>query len=1253
MRSNVCLAIYFLLLSLLLSLSGKSVVAQNNIAPDATLGSERSRIVPDAEDMLRDVIQGGARRGGNLFHSFRDFNIGTGRAAYFANPAGVENILGRVTGSNLSEIDGTLGVLGNANFFLINPNGILFGQNARLDVSGSFLASTAESFRFGGDGEFSAQGRPGGELLSVNVPQGLQWGERSAPITTQGSNLSVQEGNSLALAGGDTRLEDSRLEAPGGRVELSGVAPGSLIEFGSNGGSITPENIAQADVTLTNSAVDVVSSIGGTIAINAENVELLEGSSLLAGSEGIIQAQSGDIFINAADTVSLNQGSNIENNSGGKGDAGNVEIEARSLILNGSILSASTFGEGNAGTVRVNAKDSVLLEGESAQGLISAIASLVFAPGAQGNSGGVEIATKSLILKDGANLSANTFGQGDAGAVKVTAQDSVILEGESSQGGPSSISSQVTPDAQGNAGGVEIEAQSLILKDGAFLSTSTLGDGNAGTITVNTKDSVLIEGEDSQGRLSNINSAVASDAQGNSGGVEIEAQSLILKDGAFLSANTFGEGNAGTVKLKAQDSVILEGESSQERPSEIVSQVGPDAQGDSGGVEIEAQSLILKDGASLSVSTLGEGNAGTVTVNAQDSVLIEGEDSQGRSTSAIASQVGPDAQGSAGDVEIEAQSLILKDGAFLSANTFGEGDAGNIRVNAQDSVLIEGEDSQGRTSEIASGAFSDGQGNAGDIEIEAQSLILKDGASLSANTGGQGDAGNIRVNAKDSVLIEGEDSQGRSTSAIASQVGPDAQGDAGGIEIEAQSLILKDGASLSASTGGEGDAGNIRVNAKDSVLIEGDTSFVATQVAPDAQGNAGGVEIEAQSFILKDGAFVSASTFGQGKAGTVKINAKDSILIEGEDSQGRISGIDSLVAPDAQGNAGDVEIEAQSLILKDGALLTTTTLGEGNAGNIIVQVQDVINLSGEDTGIFANTTRGSTGNGGSIFIDPISISISDGAEIAVSSDGTGQGGEIRLEAGSLTLDRGTISAETVSNLGGNIDLDINNLLLLRNNSLITATAGTNQGGGDGGNINISSPILFAFPQGNSDIAANAFEGQGGNIDIASQGVFGIAFRDSQSPVTNDITASSEFGTEGSVTFNTPETDPNSGLINLPVQPTETKVAQTCSSGGPQAQNEFVNTGRGGVPATAQESLNNDNIDGTWVSLNPQETETQASQASQKIESEPKSKGSSSRQATAPDPIVEARGWVTRHDGNLMLTAPEPPPESPSWHTASC
>ncbi|MCC5636380.1 filamentous hemagglutinin N-terminal domain-containing protein [Nostoc sp. CHAB 5844] len=208
-------------------------------------------------------ITGGTRAGGNLFHSFREFSVPTGGEAFFNNAVDIQNIISRVTGGSISNIDGSIRSHGTANLFLINPSGIVFGQNARLNVGGSFVASTANAVEFGSQGVFSATNPEAPPLLTVN-PSALLFSQISGGRIENRGGLNITDGRSLLLVGGEVFLDGGYVNALGGRVELAGIrSPGTVgLNVNDNNLSLSvSEGVPRANVSLTNHASVQVASI--------------------------------------------------------------------------------------------------------------------------------------------------------------------------------------------------------------------------------------------------------------------------------------------------------------------------------------------------------------------------------------------------------------------------------------------------------------------------------------------------------------------------------------------------------------------------------------------------------------------------------------------------------------------------------------------------------------------------------------------------------------------------------------------------------------------------------------------------------------------------------------------------------------------------------------------------------------------------------------------------------------------------------
>ena len=728
------------------SLLGWSEGAIAQLIPDQTLGSNASIVSPFSATI--DRIDGGATRGINLFHSFREFNIGEGRSAYFVlQDAVLKNVFARVTGSNRSEILGTLGVSGgNANLFLINPNGILFGPNSSLDVGGSFAVTTANAIEFGDRGVFSATNPANPSLLTVDpsvylfsqVPTGIIVNRSVASNV----GLQVPNGQSLTLLGGDVLLEGGRLRASGGRVDVGAVASPGRVEILPSGMLFFAPGLTQGTVILTDGGrVDVMLNNGGDIDITARDIRLAGGSVLLGGistAGGTELSRAGDIRMTATGTISLDEASRVQNAVAPRvtGSAGNVQIMANVLkVTGGAGINATTFGFGNAGNIVISVRDRVLFQNSSVA--LSSVAAT-----GTGKGGNVEISSGSLEMRDGAQLVANTRGQGDAGNIVISVRDRVLFQGISRKGAnPSAAISRVEATGKGKGGNVEISSGSLEVRDGALLLANTLGAGDAGNVLINVRDSILFQ--NSSAALSNVEVT----GKGKGGNVEILSGSLEMLDGAQLVASTLGTGNAGNVVINTHDRVLFQ------RSSAALSNVLATGKGKGGNVEISSGSLEVRDGAQLVANTGGEGNAGNVVLNVRDRILFQ--------NGAAFSSVEMTGKGKSGNLEISSRNLEVRDGSALITSTFGRGDAGNVVINVQDRVLLDGiAPNDGRSSAIftnngTSNTQFIGTGAGGNVLLTTSQLEISNGAVINARTVNDKPGGNIGLNLSQLNLLNG------------------------------------------------------------------------------------------------------------------------------------------------------------------------------------------------------------------------------------------------------------------------------------------------------------------------------------------------------------------------------------------------------------------------------------------------------------------------------------------------------------------
>jgi filamentous hemagglutinin family protein len=755
--------------------------AKSQIVPDRTLPIN-STVELQGE---ANLIQGGTTAGGNLFHSFEQFSIPAGMAAYFNNAQNIQNIIARVTGGSISNIDGLIKANGTANLFLINPNGIIFGANARLNLGGSFIGTTANSIKFADGTEFSAVNPQIAPLLTINVPIGLQMGANPSPILLQGSGhnytlgniaqvqrenspqgLAVQPGRTLAFVGGEIRLEGGTLQAPAGQIELGGYSQTGIITLNSNGSLSFADSAERADVAIANrSRLNVRTDGGGSININARNLAITSGSILEAGiaeNLGSPGAIAGNIEINATGKVAIAGASlspqefftAIINDVGmqGIGNSGEINITTNFFeVRDGAVLITSTRGVGNPGSININVSDVVYFTGQRpflnkntdiySSGAFSRVEST-----GTGQGGNININTGSLFVTDGAVLTASTLGKGSAGNININVRDRVLFDGEGANQFSSGAFSRVRQLAVGQGGNINIAARLLEVRNGALVTTSTNGEGNGGNIWINTVDGVTLSGFGVyDGFSSGLFSQTERLASGRGGNIIVNTNVLRLQNGSVINAATIRDTNGGNVTINVNTFEAING-------GQVFTTTG--SGGKAGDIRINASARIIISGSDPTFTN-------RLTQFGAENVAGVGANSGLFANTAI------DSKGAGGNLTIETGQLQLQAEAKISVSADGEGAAGDLNITANSIEL----DNSSLNAETQAGNF-------GNIGLRSRNLILRDGSAIATNGRTSSTGGNITINTGVLAALENSDITANAE-----------RGDGGRVQINSQAIF--------------------------------------------------------------------------------------------------------------------------------------------------------------------------------------------------------------------------------------------------------------------------------------------------------------------------------------------------------------------------------------------------------------------------------------------------------------------------------
>ncbi len=654
-------------------------IATAQISSDGTLST-----TVNSDDGLNFLIESGVRTNDHLFHSFSEFSVPSNGSAFFNNAADIVNIFSRVTGGNISNIDGLIRANGNANLFLINPAGIIFGNNASLAIGGSFFATTAESVVFGNGMEFSATEPNQAPLLTINITPGLQMGTNPGTITVNGpgetlngsiftsfdrtnleSQLQVEPGNTLALVGGEISLRGGLLSAEGGQIEIAAVGSNNssgmvpLTPVGSGWDLDLSQVSNLGNIQLTQSALlDTSGDTAGSIRLRGATITVGDNSIVLTQNEG--SQNAGNTILHGTETVTIGENDAngsintfVANLTRSSGDGGDLEIITKNLnVFGGATVLINAFDSGAPGNINIVASEAVDMIGFSRDDK-SIINSGTFSDASDAaKAGDLTISTNQIRIAL-ADMVAYTSGEGDGGNLTLNATESIEIVGVIPGVNFETIVS-VSSFGEGNGGNIEINTERFLIQDGTVIAAAALSSGDAGTITINASESVTV--------LDTLPTRFTT----------TQISSTVFRPGSrfqtLFDLDPIPTANAGDITINTSELTLSGDPDTQDATIRVTNE----GFGDGGTLVIKADTIKLNYGASITSSTFS-GEGGDITLDIKNSLRL-------RNGSTITAEADNDGDG--GNITIESGVVALIEGSLINANA-NRGNGGNISITTQ------------------------------------------------------------------------------------------------------------------------------------------------------------------------------------------------------------------------------------------------------------------------------------------------------------------------------------------------------------------------------------------------------------------------------------------------------------------------------------------------------------------------------------------------------------------------------------------
>ncbi|MBC1218781.1 filamentous hemagglutinin N-terminal domain-containing protein [Nostoc sp. UCD121] len=1126
--------------------SGNSAIAQ--IVPDRTLGAESSVVTPniDIKGVSSDRIDGGAIRGSGLFHSFQEFNVREGRGAYFSNPAGIDNIFGRVIGSNASNIDGRIGVLGNANLFLLNPNGILFGPNASLDIPGSFLGSTANNLKFGDGKEFSATNPTAPPLLSVSVPLGVQFNQGQPSAIANFGNLSV--GQNLSLFGG-TVVSTGQLSAPKGQIAVAAVPDDSMVNLNASGqflnidtsSSVGAGNSASLAELLT--TVDERSRLGltvnsnGQVELSGSGLSVVDGdvvaknitaqTATLTAYQNLTLVESqigtnGDLNLLAGDTVRVRD--SVANPFVAQA-GGNLTIQGNHgidiLALNHSqtpFVSAGNLSLASDGNISGDARFysggrfSILnLVGQPGNfvslydPIISANGDIEF-----GNYSGPALKVESTGRIIGGNITitdSDEFAPNPTNPIPRYPNDVELLRNSRTvilRAGLNSLDYAVNiPTIEAGTNFNPSDASPLTpgsIQVGNIDTSSR--EGNAGSIILSTIFSA--NGSISTG---SINSRVEGNNVGRAGDITLEASGTITTGGSVNSDVAPGSrGRAGDITLTSRN-----GEIDTSRGN-IVSTTGNER---GGAISFEAFGNITTAGVSSFIGAGGDGDGGNITLTSRNGSI----NTRGKIVSST-----PD--GNSGNIDLQANGNITIENEIASRILeagAGTGRAGTIDIISDTgNINLVGEDTPAAIENIRQRNLIRDIRSSTPNEIGGNIRLIASQGQITVTPTGRGQTVQIAPNENDTT---GWKLRAESSNGVAGDVTVTALGNIQSPNIIAssrsninnegfstitlnslQGSVFLDQVQLSGSNDGSNVAADIIINAtRGNVVITGTGSRNPEQATILTDGYFGRIIINAGNDVSVIDGFLTAQTLSNLPAPGQNISPQAGVIqLTSQNSNIEINNSSLLTSTESQfASAGMITLNSPGITSINNNSNIENVVRQDAAGQAPRNFTPTITLDSSSVTVTNSTLNAATfgqGNAGNLIINARDQVTFDNANAftTVEATGTGQGGNISISipTGSLSLSNDAQLQALTRGRGdaGNIFINATDSVNISGSSSALFTSTEPDSIGSGGNITVGReirPNLFRISDGAELTASTNNAQQAGSIEINANRVEAI------------------------------------------------------------------------------------------------------------------------------------------------------------------